>query len=75
MTGKMTRSDMVEMALIVLFHFVGIGLILFGALSGNRYGYYFVIVGALVLALAIFYSVRKEAQLNENAVKPVEHNP
>jgi len=74
MTDKMTRSNMVEMTLIVLFHFVGIGSILFGALSGNRYGYYFIIVGAIVLALVIFYSIKREAQLNESAVKLVEHN-
>jgi hypothetical protein len=72
MTDKMTRLETLEVILLYLCYIAGMGLILFGALSGNHYGYFFVIIGALLLVIMIIHSCRREAQLNENAVT---HNP
>lgn len=66
---KMTK---LEAIFLHLCYIVGIGSILFGALSGNQYGYYFIIIGALALVLMIAHSCRRAAQLNENAMT---HNP
>jgi hypothetical protein len=42
-----------DVILVLLCHFVGIVLILFGALSGNIYWYCFIILGALLILLGI----------------------
>lgn len=63
MAYTLTRSEAIHM---YLCYIIGMGLILFGALSGNHYGYLFVIIGALALVLMIIRAIRKEAQYNEN---------
>jgi hypothetical protein len=42
-----------DVILVLLCHFIGIVLILFGALSGNIYWYFSIILGALLLLLGI----------------------
>lgn len=37
--------------IIYLYYIASIGSILFGALSGNKYGYHFVVLGVLVLGV------------------------
>lgn len=63
------NRKIIEMISVPVCLSAGLGSILFGALSGNRYGYLFVAIGALVLALTIFYNARTTAIENENKNK------
>ena len=58
-----------EIVFVFLCYTVGMGSILFGSLSGNDYGYYFIIIGILALVLVIIHTARRAAQYNENIVK------
>ncbi len=58
-----------EIGFVFLCYVVGMGSILFGSLSGNKYGYHFIIIGALALILVILHTGRRAAQYNENIVK------
>lgn len=57
-----------EIVFVFLCYTVGMGSILFGSLSGNDYGYYFIIIGVLALVLVIIHTARRVAQYNENVV-------
>lgn len=57
-----------EIVFVFLCYTVGMGSILFGSLSGNDYGYYFIIIGVLALVLVILHIARRMAQYNENVV-------
>ncbi len=57
-----------EIGFIFLCYTVGMGSILFGSLSGSDYGYHFIIIGVLALALVIIHTARRMAQYNENAM-------
>ena len=62
---KMTN---IEIGFIFMCYVVGIGSILFGSLSGNNYGFYFIIIGILALVLVIIHTARRAAQYNENTI-------
>lgn len=59
---KMTN---IEIGFIFICYIVGIGSILFGSLSGNNYGFYFIIIGVLGLVLVILHTARRTVQYNE----------
>lgn len=61
----MTTMRNIEIGLICLCYTIGIGSILFGSLSGNKYGYYFVVTGFLALILVIVHTSRKVAGYTE----------
>lgn len=48
----------IDAVLVTICYCVGIGSILFGSLSGNSYGNYFVVAGILSLILACIHSIR-----------------
>lgn len=58
-----------EIVFVLLCYAIGMGSILFGSLSGGKYGYYFIIIGILALALVIIHTGRKVARYNENMMK------
>lgn len=55
-----------EIGFVFLCYAIGMGSILFGALSGNKYGYHFIVIGALALILVIIHTSRRAAKYNEN---------
>lgn len=56
----------VETGFVCLCYIIGIGSILFGSLSGNEYGDYFVTVGVLALILFVIHASRRRAEYKEN---------
>lgn len=55
-----------EIGFVFLCYTIGMGSILFGALSGSEYGYHFIIIGVLALILVIIHTFRRSAKYNEN---------
>lgn len=53
----------IEIVFICLCYFAGMGAILFGSLSGNEYGYYFVAIGGLAIALVVYHASRRAQRL------------
>lgn len=61
----MTNFKDIEIVFVFLCYTVGIGSILFGSLSGSNYGYHFIVIGILALALVIIHTAKRAAQYNE----------
>ena len=57
-----------EIGFVFLCYAIGMGSILFGSLSGSKYGYHFIIIGVLALILVIIHTSRRAAKYNENIV-------
>lgn len=55
-----------DAVLVYICYCVGIGSILFGFLSGNNYGNYFVVAGILSLILAGVHSIRTAVRYKED---------
>lgn len=59
----------IEIVFICLCYFAGMGAILFGALSGNEYGIYFVVIGGLTLTLVVYHAANRAWRLcTENLI-------
>lgn len=56
----------IDVVLVSICYCVGMGSILFGFLSGNDYGNYFVVAGVLSLILAGIHSVRTTVRYKED---------
>ncbi len=59
----------VEIVFVCLCYFAGMGAILFGSLSGNEYGIYFVVIGGLAISLVAYHATRRAWKLQtENLI-------
>ena len=66
------KWDNIEKGLVCICYFVGIGSILFGALSDNDYRYYFVVFGSLMLMLVIIHALNMVIAVYKENLKNLE---